>query len=149
MGIVQIDDQVEIGANCCIDRAAQGKTWIKRGVKADNMVQVAHNVVIGDDTVIVAQAGISGSVVLGRHVVMGGQVGVADHVKIGDGVMIASQSGIAKNIASGEIVSGSPSMPHRLWLRISGLLNRLPQLNERVKTLEKKLNALELKLKKE
>jgi len=149
LGIVQIDDRVEIGANNCIDRAAFGKTWIKSGVKTDNLVQIAHNVTIGENTIIVAQAGISGSVKVGRQVVIGGQVGVADHLEIGDRVMIASQSGIAKSVCPGEIVSGTPAMPHRRWLRVSNLLARLPEMIHTVRDLEKRLNILEMEQHKE
>jgi UDP-3-O-[3-hydroxymyristoyl] glucosamine N-acyltransferase len=143
IGYVQIDDQVEIGANNSIDRAALGKTWIKRGVKTDNMVQIAHNVVIGEDTVIVAMAGISGSVNIGREVVIGGQVGIGDHIKIGDRVMIGSQSGVAKSISPGEVVSGTPTMPHRLWLRTARVITRLPEMYDRLRRLEKKVEELE------
>ena len=143
IGYVQIDDQVEIGANNTIDRAALGKTRIKRGVKTDNLVQVAHNVVIGEDTVIVALTGISGSVNIGREVIIGGQVGINDHITIGDRAMVGSQAGVAKSIAPGGVVSGTPSMPHRLWLRTSGLLTRLPQLNDRLRRLEKKVEELD------
>ncbi|MBW2096833.1 MAG: UDP-3-O-(3-hydroxymyristoyl)glucosamine N-acyltransferase [Deltaproteobacteria bacterium] len=149
LGIVQIDDQVEIGANNCIDRAAFGKTWIQRGVKTDNLVQIAHNVIIGEDSIIVAQAGISGSVKIGRQAMLGGQVGVADHLEIGDRVMIASQSGVAKSIPSGEIVSGTPTMPHRLWLRASSLFQHLPEFNRRIKDLEKRLEKMEMRYTKE
>ncbi|MBW2615478.1 MAG: UDP-3-O-(3-hydroxymyristoyl)glucosamine N-acyltransferase [Deltaproteobacteria bacterium] len=147
IGIVQIDDNVEIGANNCIDRAALGKTWIGKGVKTDNLVQVAHNVVIGEDTIVVAQAAIAGSVRIGRQVIIGGQVAISDHVEIGDRVMIGSKSGIAKSVSSGEVVSGTPSMPHRLWLKTSGLIKRLPLFNERLKHLEKKVEELEKRLK--
>jgi UDP-3-O-[3-hydroxymyristoyl] glucosamine N-acyltransferase len=143
-GYVQIDDQVEIGANNTIDRAALGKTWIKRGVKTDNLVQIAHNVVIGEDTVIVALTGISGSVRIGREVVIGGQVGISDHVKIGDRVMIGSQSGVAKSISPGQVVSGTPSMPHRLWLKTTRVTTRLPEMYDRLRRLEKKLEELEM-----
>ena len=94
VGIVQIDDDCEIGSNVCIDRATFGKTWIKRGVKIDNLVQIAHNVVVGEDSIIVAQAGISGSTTLGTGVVLGGQVGVAGHLQLGDRVMAAAKTGI-------------------------------------------------------
>jgi UDP-3-O-[3-hydroxymyristoyl] glucosamine N-acyltransferase len=143
IGTVRIDDDVEIGANNCIDRAALGKTWIKRGVKTDNLVHVAHNVVIGENTIIVAQVGISGTVHIGSQVIIGGQVGISDHVEIGDRVMIGSQSGVAKSIAAGEVVSGTPTMPHRLWLKTSGLIRRLPQFNEHVRHLEKRVAKLE------
>jgi UDP-3-O-[3-hydroxymyristoyl] glucosamine N-acyltransferase len=146
-GYVQVDDQVEIGANNTIDRAALGKTWIKRGVKTDNLVQVGHNVVIGEDSIVVAQTAMAGSVHIGKGVVIGGQVAISDHVKIGDKVMIGSQSGVAKSISPGEVVSGTPTMPHRLWLRTRGLITRLPQLNDRISSLEKKVEELEKQLK--
>jgi len=143
IGMVQIDDRVEIGANNCIDRAALGKTWIKSGVKTDNLVQIAHNVVIGEDTVIVAQTGIAGSAAVGRQVVIGGQVGISDHVKIADRVMIGSRSGVPKSLSAGEVVSGTPAMPHRLWLKTRGLITRLPDLVEKLRSLEKKVEELE------
>jgi len=143
IGIVQIDDRVEIGANTCIDRAALGKTWIKNGVKTDNLVQIGHNVVIGEDTVIVAQTAIAGSAVIGREVVIGGQAAISDHVKIADRAMIGSQSGVAKSLSPGEVVSGTPAMPHRLWLKTRGLISRLPDLIEKVRHLEKKVEELE------
>ncbi len=146
IGIVQIDDDVEIGANACIDRAALGKTWVQRGVKIDNMVQVAHNVVIGEDSMVIAQTGFSGSVSVGREVIIAGQVGLADHVDIGDKAIIGSQSGIAKSVQPGEVLFGSPAMPHRLWLKTSGLIKKLPQFSERLRDLEKKIEKLEKKL---
>jgi UDP-3-O-[3-hydroxymyristoyl] glucosamine N-acyltransferase len=149
IGTVQIDDQVEIGAGNCVDRAALGKTWLKRGVKTDNLVHIAHNVVIGEGTMILAQAAFSGSVRVGREVIVGGQVAVGDHLEIGDKVMIGGQSGIAKSVSAGEVVSGTPSMPHRLWLKTSGLIRRLPHFNERLRSLEQRIALLEEKLKKE
>jgi len=148
-GIVQIDDHVEIGANNCIDRATLGKTWIKRGTKTDNLVQIAHNVVIGENSIIVAQAGISGSSHIGREVIIGGQVGIVDHIDIGDRAMIASQSGVAKSIKAGAVVSGAPAISHRLQLRVSMLTTRLPEFNQRLKHLEKKLAAFEKQSEKE
>ncbi len=142
-GIVQIDDHVEIGANNCIDRAAFGKTWIKEGVKTDNLVQIAHNVVIGEHSIIVALAGISGSSQLGRGVVIGGQVGVSDHMEIGDGAMVGSQSGVAKSIPAGGVVSGTPAIDHRLWLRSTVMIARLPRLGDRLRRLEKQVRELE------
>ena len=147
LGIVQIDDNVEIGANSTIDRATHGKTWIKTGVKTDNLVQIAHNVVIGEDTIIVALTGISGSVEIGREVVIGGQVGIKDHVKIGDGAMIGSAAGVHKSIAPGEAVLGNPTMPPRLWLKTRGLIARLPQISDHIRNLEKRLERLEKLLK--
>jgi len=149
IGIVQIDERVEIGANNTIDRATLGKTWIKRGVKTDNLVHVAHNVVIGEDTVIVAQTALAGSVRIGKEVVIGGQVAISDHVVVEDRAMIGSQSGVPKPVSKGEIVSGTPAMPHRLWLKTSGLIPRLPQFYDRLRHLEKKIDALEKRLAKE
>jgi UDP-3-O-[3-hydroxymyristoyl] glucosamine N-acyltransferase len=143
MGTVQIDDHVEIGANCCIDRAALGKTWIKRGVKTDNLVQIAHNVVIGEDTLLVAQAAVGGSVSIGNQVVIGAQVAIRDHLQVEDRAMIGSQSGVAKSLGVGEIVSGSPAIPHRLWLKTSALIPHLPDFVARLRRLEKRLDDLE------
>jgi UDP-3-O-[3-hydroxymyristoyl] glucosamine N-acyltransferase len=145
IGIVQIDDDVEIGANNTIDRAALGKTWIKRGVKTDNHVHIAHNVVIGENTIIVAQTGISGSVQIGRSVVIGGRVGMIDHLQIGDTVMIGPGSYVYKSIPNGDVVSGIPIMPHRQWLKILKIMPKLPRINDRLRELEKKVEALEKK----
>lgn len=146
IGSVRIDDRVEIGANCTIDRAALGTTWIKEGVKTDNMVHIAHNVVVGEGTLIVAQAAISGSAEIGRGVIIGGQVGIGDHLKVGDRAMIGSQSGVAKSLEAGEVVSGTPAVPHRLWLKTSRLLTRLPMLSQQVRGLEKKVEELARRL---
>lgn len=139
LGIVQIDDDVELGALNTVDRAAIGKTWIQSGVKTDNLVQIAHNCVIGQDTLLVAQVGISGSTKLGRHVVLGGQVGVGGHITIGDGVQAAAKSGLAQSVDPGQVVSGFPAMPHRLWLRTRSLIRKLPELFNRVRDIEKRL----------
>jgi len=143
LGIVQIDDHVEIGANSCIDRAAFGKTRIGSGVKTDNLVQIAHNVVIGEDTVIVAQAAIGGSASIGKQVVIGGQAAVADHVEISDQAMVGSQAGVPKSVPRGGVVSGTPAMAHRLWLKTSTLMARLPDLFARLRDLERRLAELE------
>lgn len=137
VGIVQIDDEVEIGANTCIDRATFGRTWIKRGTKIDNLVQIAHNVVIGEDSLIVSQAGIAGSSSLGRGVVIGGQVGVSGHIRLGDRVMVGAKSGIHNDIADNEVVSGYPAISHRLWLRVCAILPRLPELVREVRGLKR------------
>ncbi|MEA3470369.1 MAG: UDP-3-O-(3-hydroxymyristoyl)glucosamine N-acyltransferase, partial [Thermodesulfobacteriota bacterium] len=107
VGFVQIDDDVEVGSNCTIDRGTLGKTWIKQGVKIDNLVQIAHNVVIGENSIIVSQVGISGSTKLGKSVILGGQAGLVGHISIGDNVMVAAQSGVHKDIAPNQIISGS------------------------------------------
>ncbi len=149
MGYVQIDDDVEIGANNCIDRATFGKTWLMSGVKTDNLVHVAHNVVIGENTVVLAQTAFSGSVSVGSGVIVGGQVGVADHLTIGDGAMIAGRSGVARSVAPGEIVSGSPAIPHQTWLKSSLLVARLPQMNDRLRQVERRLAEMDRRSRKE
>jgi UDP-3-O-[3-hydroxymyristoyl] glucosamine N-acyltransferase len=142
-GIVQIDDDVEVGANTTIDRAAMGITWIQKGVKIDNLVQIAHNVVIGEYSVIVAQVGISGSTKLGRGVMLGGQAGLVGHIEIGDHAMVAAQAGIHKNVAPRQIVMGSPQRPHRDFLRIEACISRLPEIRNAIGTLQKKMAELE------
>ncbi len=145
VGYVQIDDDVEIGANTTIDRGTLGKTWIQRGVKIDNLVQIAHNVVIGENSIVVAQVGISGSTKLGRSVVLGGQAGLIGHITLGDGVMVAAQSGVARDIPPGQVVSGSPTMPHQEWLRLQVHLSKMSELRNTVSSLLKKVEALEKK----
>jgi UDP-3-O-[3-hydroxymyristoyl] glucosamine N-acyltransferase len=142
VGMVQIDDDVEIGSNVCIDRATFGKTWIKRGVKIDNLVQIAHNVIIGEDSIIVSQVGISGSTSLGAGVVLGGQVGVAGHLQIGNRVMAAAKTGIHASLPDKAVVSGFPAISHQLWLRISSLLVKLPELVKDVRNLKKQIAEL-------
>ena len=139
VGVVQIDDDVELGALNTVDRAAMGRTWVQRGVKTDNMVHIAHNCVIGENTLLVAQVGISGSTKLGRHVVLGGQTGVGGHITVGDNVQAGAKSGIAQSVPDGDIVSGFPVMPHRLWLRTRSLIRRLPELYQRVTALEARI----------
>jgi UDP-3-O-[3-hydroxymyristoyl] glucosamine N-acyltransferase len=138
IGIVQIDDDVEIGANTTIDRARFGRTWIQEGVKIDNLVQIAHNVVIGKHSVIAAQVGISGSVRIGERVSMAGQVGIVGHATIGDGSMIVAQSGVSKNIPGG-VWFGYPAVPIEEARKQFAWIHRLGKLFERVKALEKKL----------
>jgi UDP-3-O-[3-hydroxymyristoyl] glucosamine N-acyltransferase len=138
LGIVQIDDDVEIGANTTIDRARFGRTWIQQGVKIDNLVQIAHNVVIGKNSVIVAQTGISGSTRVGERVMMGGQVGIVGHIEIGDGAAIGAQSGISKSIQGG-VWFGYPAVPLREAKQQIAWIHRLGKLFARVKEIEKKL----------
>jgi UDP-3-O-[3-hydroxymyristoyl] glucosamine N-acyltransferase len=145
VGIVQIDDDVEIGANTTVDRAALGKTWIQRNVKIDNLVQIAHNVVIGENTVIVAQVGISGSTKLGKSVMIGGQTGIVGHITIGDNVMIAASSKIHRSIKSGEIVGGAPQMPYKEWLQVEACRTKLPEMRETLRDLVKKVDDLQKK----
>jgi UDP-3-O-[3-hydroxymyristoyl] glucosamine N-acyltransferase len=138
LGIVQIDDDVEIGANTTVDRARFGRTWIQQGVKIDNLVQVAHNVVIGKHSVVAAQTGISGSTRVGEHVQMAGQVGIVGHVEIADGTRIAAQSGVSKSISGGTWF-GYPAMPMPEARRQIAWVRRLGKLFARVKEIEKKL----------
>ncbi len=149
VGYVQIDDEVEIGANTTIDRGALGRTWIQRGVKIDNLVQIAHNVVIGEFSVVVAQVGISGSTTLGKGVLVGGQAGLVGHIRIGDHAMIAAGSGVHKDVPSGQIVAGTPHKPHREWLKIEACVSRLPALRETLANLQQRIEALEKKRAKE
>jgi UDP-3-O-[3-hydroxymyristoyl] glucosamine N-acyltransferase len=138
LGIVQIDDDVEIGANTTIDRARFGRTWIQQGVKIDNLVQIAHNVVVGKNSIIVAQTGISGSTRVGERVTMAGQVGIVGHVDIADGTVIAAQSGVSKSI-SGGVWFGYPAAPIAEAKQQIAWLRRLGKLFARVKEIEKKL----------
>ena len=138
LGIVQIGDDVEIGANTTVDRARFGRTWIQEGVKIDNLVQVAHNVVIGKNSVIVAQTGISGSTRVGERVMMGGQVGIAGHLEIAEGTMIAAQSGVSKSLPGG-VWFGYPAVPIAEARKQIAWIHRLEKLFGRVKEIEKKL----------
>ncbi len=145
IGNVVIEDDVELGANVTVDRATLGKTIIKRGTKVDNLVQIAHNVVIGEDSIIVAQAGVSGSSEIGKHCVIGGQVGFVDHIKIGDNVMIGAQSGVMNDVEPNQIILGSPAIPHKDWLRAQAVYQKLPELRKKISDLEKRLAELEKK----
>jgi len=143
VGIVQIDDDVEIGANTTIDRATLGRTWIRQGAKIDNLVQIAHNVVIGEHAVIVAQVGISGSTRIGRGVLIGGQAGLVGHINIGDQAMVAARSGITKDIPAGQIYGGAPQQPYREWLRAAASIPKLPEMRNKINMLNKRIAALE------
>ena len=138
LGMVQIDDDVEIGANTTIDRARFGRTWIQEGAKVDNLVQVAHNVVIGKHTVIAAQAGIAGSVRIGSKVLIGGQAGIIGHIEIGDNTAIGAQTGVSKNISGGAWWD-TPAEPLPKALEQMAWVRRLGKLFERVREIEKKL----------
>jgi UDP-3-O-[3-hydroxymyristoyl] glucosamine N-acyltransferase len=142
-GIVVVEDDVEIGANTTIDRATLGQTVIRRGVKIDNLVQIAHNVVVGEDSVVAAQAGIAGSTRLGRDVTLAGQVGVVNHIEIGDGATVGPQSGIPKSVPPGAVLSGGiAAAPHQEWLKVMTLLPQLPKLWSAVRRLERQLARL-------
>jgi len=148
-GTVIIEDNVEIGANTAVDRAALGETIIRKGAKIDNLVQVAHNVEVGENTILAGQTGLAGSVKIGKSVVMAGQVGVADHVNIGDRVIIAAQSGVTKDIPAGSFVAGSPHMDIRDWRKVWVLLPQLHDFIKDVKKLKARVEELEKKLNKE
>ena len=146
LGTVVIEDDVEIGANVTIDRARFDKTLIGRGTKIDNLVQIAHNVVIGPNSIIVSQTGISGSVTVGKNVILAGQVGVAGHVTIGDNSIVGGQSGITKDLPPDSRVVGSPARPFNLVKRIQAVIKRLPELFKKILDLEKKIENLEKKI---
>jgi UDP-3-O-[3-hydroxymyristoyl] glucosamine N-acyltransferase len=137
IGIVEIADDVEIGANACIDRATFGKTSIGRGTKIDNLVQIAHNVAIAENCALAAQAGVAGSVRIGTGVRLGGQAGLAGHLQVGDFANVAAQGGVIGNVPSGATVSGYPARPHREAMRAEAALRKLPELLRRVRALER------------
>ncbi len=143
IGNVIIEDHVEIGANSTIDRATLGSSFIRKGVKLDNLIQVAHNVDIGENTVIAAQTGIAGSTKIGKNCMIGGQVGIVGHIQIADGVKIAAQSGIGSSINTpGEILQGSPAFAIGDYKRTYVLFRKLPELEKKIQELQKKLSAL-------
>ena len=143
VGTVQIGDDVEIGANACIDRAKTGATVIGAGTKIDNLVHIAHNVRIGQGCLIIAQVGIAGSVEVGNGVVLAGQAGIKDHVRIGDGARVGAQGGVIGDVAAGETVSGYPARPHREKMRELAAAAALPETHKRVRDLEQRIAALE------
>lgn len=143
VGRVVIGDDVEIGANTTIDRATLGKTEIKRGTKIDNLVHIAHNCTVGEDSIIIAQTGLAGSVDVGRNVIISGQVAVTDHVKVGDGAMIGGKSGVTKDVPAGEKVTGYPHMPVSEWLRVQKVSQSLPDMRKQLKALQNKMEKME------
>ena len=147
VGIVQIEDDVEIGANVTIDRARFDRTWIKKGVKIDNLVQIAHNVIIGEYAIIVSQTGISGSVDIGKNAVLAGQAGVPGHVTIGDGAVLMAKSGLLDDAPPGAFLMGIPAMPRKQFWKQTACLKKLPDLVGRVRTLEGELKRLKAEIK--
>lgn len=146
MGNVVIEDDVEIGANTTVDRATLGATVIKKGTKIDNLVQVAHNVVLGENCLLAAQVGISGSTEVGNGVVMGGQAGLVGHISVGDNAKIGAQAGVTKSVTENTIVSGYPARPHSEAKRREAAVLRLPRLFSRIAELEKRIEELEKKI---
>ncbi len=145
LGSVVIGDDVEIGANVTIDRARFDKTVIGRGTKIDNLVQIAHNVIIGENCLIVAQVGISGSTTIGNNVILAGQVGVAGHITIGDNSIVMGQSGVTKSLPAGSIVWGLPTKPVDVAKKINACVQNLPKMHETLKELKKRIEELEKK----
>ncbi len=146
VGRVEIEDDVEIGANTTIDRATFSKTVIRRGVKIDNLVQVAHNVAIGEDSIIVAQVGISGSTKVGSNVTLAGQVGVVGHIEIGDNVIVGAQAGVTHDLPANQGYVGSPALPHREFLRAITVFPKLPEMRKTLLDLEKRIKKMEAAL---
>jgi UDP-3-O-[3-hydroxymyristoyl] glucosamine N-acyltransferase len=146
IGRVLLEDDVEVGANTCIDRATLEETRIGRGTKIDNLVQIGHNVRVGEDTVIVSQVGVSGSSRIGSRVTLAGQAGIVDHVAVGDGAIVGAQAGVPKDVAPGSVVLGSPAIPHLEYKRQLVAIARLPELKKSLQALEARLQALEATL---
>ncbi|MFM2326450.1 MAG: hypothetical protein RIR31_652 [Bacteroidota bacterium] len=144
IGNVIIEDDVEIGANSTIDRATMGSTLIKAGAKLDNLLQIGHNAEVGNNTIIAAQSGISGSTKIGNNVMIGGQAGIVGHITIGDGAKINAQSGVSKTLEPGKTVTGSPAFEYTAALRSQAASRKLPDLEKRIKELENQIAALTL-----
>lgn len=142
VGTVRIDDDVEIGANCCVDRAAFGVTWIKTGTKIDNMVQIAHNVVVGENCLLVSHAAVAGSTSLGRNVVLGGKASAVGHITLGDGAIVAAKGAATSSVAAGKVIAGTPGIPHRQWTKSSVLFRKLPEMREEFRRLRKEVDEL-------
>jgi len=142
IGTVVVEDDVEIGANVTIDRARFDKTIIGKGTKIDNLVQIAHNVIIGENSIVVAQAGISGSTVVERNVTVAGQAGLVGHITIGEGAVIAAQAGVTKSVPPNTCVSGYPAKPHHVAKRVNAHVQKLPEMFKKISDLEKKIDGV-------
>ena len=145
IGIVTIEDNVEIGANTCIDRSTMGSTYIRKGVKLYNLVQIAHNVEVGENTVMSAQVGIAGSTKVGSWCMFGGQVGLAGHIQVGDKVFLGAQSGVPGNVKSNQTVIGTPPMEPKAYFRSQAIFRRLPELYRQINELQKEVDNLKKK----
>ena len=146
IGIAELEDDVEIGANTCIDRSTMGRTVIHKGVKLDNMVQVAHNVEVGDNTVISAQSGIAGSAKIGQWCMVGGQSGIAGHITVGNNVNVCAQTGVMGDTPDGQTLMGYPGFALRGFLRSSVVFKRLPDMEKEMNDLKKEIQELKAKL---
>ncbi|MCP4024116.1 MAG: UDP-3-O-(3-hydroxymyristoyl)glucosamine N-acyltransferase [Desulfobacteraceae bacterium] len=144
-GFVKIGDQVEIGACNTIDRGTLGMTLIEKGTKTDNQVHIAHNVKIGENSLVVAQVGIAGSSTIGKNVILAGKAGISGHITIGDSAIVGPYAGVHSDVPANEIVSGIPHLPHKKWLKVVNTISRLPQMRKKLQLLEKKINDLENK----
>ena len=145
IGIVTIEDDVEIGANTCIDRSTMGSTYIRKGVKLDNLVQIAHNDEIGENTVMSAQVGIAGSTKVGQWCMFGGQVGIAGHIEIGDKVFLGAESGVPGKIKGGQTLIGTPPMEPRSYFKSQAIFRRLPDMYQQLNELQKQIDELKKK----
>jgi UDP-3-O-[3-hydroxymyristoyl] glucosamine N-acyltransferase len=143
VGRVIVEDDVEIGACSCIDRGTLGDTRIGRGTKIDNLVQIAHNVQVGEDCILVAQVGIAGSSEIGRHCTFGGQAAISGHLKVGDNVTIAGRGGVTSDVASNQVMAGLPLLPHRDWLKAAMAMTHLPEMRRELRQLRQRLHELE------
>ncbi len=138
IGRVIIEDEVEIGANTTVDRATLGSTVIRKGTKIDNLVQIGHNVEIGENTILVAQVGIAGSTKVGKNCIIAGQVGIAGHIEIGDNTKIGAKAGVNRSIKPNSVVTGAPAIDHRKFLRVTAVMVKLPEIYEKIKNMEAK-----------
>ncbi len=146
LGIVTIEDNVEIGANTCVDRSTMGSTYVRKGVKLDNLVQIAHNTDIGENTVMSSQVGVAGSTKVGKWCMFGGQVGIAGHITIGNKVCLGAQSGVPGNLKDGENLIGTPPVPLTNYFRSSAIFKRLPDMYRQMNEMQKTINELQAKL---
>ncbi|MEL6384064.1 MAG: UDP-3-O-(3-hydroxymyristoyl)glucosamine N-acyltransferase [Cyanobacteria bacterium J06626_18] len=140
-GITVLEDGVEIGCNSTVDRPAVGVTLVKRGTKLDNLVHIAHGCEVGEGTAMAAQVGLAGGVTIGNRVILAGQVGISNQAHIGDGAIATAKSGVHKDVKSGEIVSGYPAVPHKVYLKVSALLNRLPDMQQTLRKLGRQFDT--------
>ena len=142
IGIVTIEDDVEIGANTCVDRSTMGSTYIRNGVKLDNLVQIAHNTDIGANTVMSSQVGVAGSTKVGEWCMFGGQVGISGHITIGNKVMLGAQSGVPGSIKDGQQLIGTPPMEMRSYFKSQAIFRRLPEMYNEINKLRKEIEEL-------